>query len=535
MFGNLNAAVFLALWILVPLLTADCINREKREGTLGLLFLTPLTSTGIVAGKSVVHLLRALTLYFAMLPVIVMPVMLGGVTVQDALMAALLDLGVLLLALAAGLLASAWTRDWLKSVAVAELLAALFVFLFMAAHRGTLAGAAATAMPPPARAGAPPPFNRSGMMWVTTGYHSGHDGFLSRTRQLFAFATNLAVDDASYVFNATTGRMIYRPVTGWSEIWSGLPGSVHATWFRWTGGLVLGCLGVLIFSAIVAGKSIERAWRDLPTTARRQQVNDVFTQPVVGRSLLRRRLKRALERNPIGWLQQYSWHARLTKWGWCSFVVFMELLFASNWQDAWNAQGWVALLVLLGLTFSAAGSFRSERESGALELLLVTPLRAGQVIRGRLQGIRMQYLPSMLTLALAWFCLLPPRWPRVLFMPENWDGGMAAWLCLLAAVTVSFVTLPVIGLYFSLKRMNHLVSWLCACGVGALIPWLLFRHLDFIFGTAWQLGVRLDLSPTLIHGPLFGLTAALLWQAAAATVAAVLLYANLARRRFIAK
>src|SRR5688572_18576695 len=192
-----------------------------------------------------------------MLPVIVMPVMLGGVTVQDALMAALLDLGVLLLSLADGRLAWAWTRDWLKSVAVAELLAALFVFLFMVAHRGTLAGAIATAAPVTNRVGAPLLSKRSTMTWATTRYDSGHGGFLSRTRQLFAFATNLAVDEASYAFNPTTGRMIYRPVTGWSEIWSGLPGAVHATWFRWTGGLVLGCLGVLILSAIAAGKRSE--------------------------------------------------------------------------------------------------------------------------------------------------------------------------------------------------------------------------------------------------------------------------------------
>jgi ABC-type transport system involved in cytochrome c biogenesis permease component len=213
----------------------------------------------------------------------------------------------------------------------------------------------------------------------------------------------------------------------------------------------------------------------------------------------------------------------------------MELLFASNWQDAWAAQEWLALLVLLGLTFSAAGSFRSERESGALELLLVTPLRAGQVIRGRLQGIRMQYLPAVLTLALAWFCLLPPRWQKVIFQPAEWEGGTVLWLCLFVAVIVSFVTLPVIGLYFSLKRMNHLVSWLCACGVGLLIPWLLFQHVDFIVDRFW--GLRMPQ-----HGAnpgdldfLFGLTAALFWQAAAATVAAVLLYANLARGRFIAK
>src|SRR6266540_5612194 len=33
LFGNLNAALFAAVWLLVPLLTADCLSREKREGT----------------------------------------------------------------------------------------------------------------------------------------------------------------------------------------------------------------------------------------------------------------------------------------------------------------------------------------------------------------------------------------------------------------------------------------------------------------------------------------------------------------------
>src|SRR5215204_5421934 len=35
LFGNVNAALFALIWIIVPLLTADCINRERREGTLG--------------------------------------------------------------------------------------------------------------------------------------------------------------------------------------------------------------------------------------------------------------------------------------------------------------------------------------------------------------------------------------------------------------------------------------------------------------------------------------------------------------------
>ena len=52
LFGNVNAALFVALWVLVPLLASDCISREKREGTLGLLFLTPLAAWEVVTGKS---------------------------------------------------------------------------------------------------------------------------------------------------------------------------------------------------------------------------------------------------------------------------------------------------------------------------------------------------------------------------------------------------------------------------------------------------------------------------------------------------
>jgi ABC-type transport system involved in multi-copper enzyme maturation permease subunit len=532
LFGNLNATIFVALWVLVPLLTADCINREKREGTLGLLFLTPLTSTGIVVGKSLAHTLRALTLYFTMLPVLIMPLMLGGVTMQDGLMAALLNLGALMLALAAGLLASAWTRDWLKCVAVAQLLGVLFAFAFMTTQQRALEYAVANAPP-----GAPAPviqaavFNATGgRIWVGgSGRHRA--GFLSHLRELFAQATSLPTE-GRYVWNAATGTVIAQSQTMWNDVWTRFPPSVHRAWFRRVGLLVLVCLGVLAAAVMVAGRSIERGWREVPPSASRQRVNAAFTQPVIGRSLLRRRLRRALERNPIGWLHRYSWHARLTKWGWCAFVVCIELLLASSWQDAWDAQFWIALLLLLGLTFSAAGSFRRERETGALELLLVTPLRAGQIIRGRLQGIRMQYLPSIATLLLAWFCLMQPGWTRNFFTPDAWERGFAVWLYLLVGATTSYVTLPVIGLYFSLRRMNHLVSWLCACTVGLLIPWLLFGQFDFILRLLLSLGVRLDLLLPLRGNHVLALTAALTWQLAAALAASALLRLNLTRRRF---
>ncbi|MGH7968815.1 MAG: ABC transporter permease, partial [Limisphaerales bacterium] len=44
LFASLHSTLFFAIWLLVPFLTADCISQERREGTLGLLFLTRLNS-----------------------------------------------------------------------------------------------------------------------------------------------------------------------------------------------------------------------------------------------------------------------------------------------------------------------------------------------------------------------------------------------------------------------------------------------------------------------------------------------------------
>src|SRR2546427_10488082 len=63
LFAQLHSTLFLAIWVLVPLLTADCLSRERREGTLGLLFLTRLRATDIVVAKGLAHGLRALSLW----------------------------------------------------------------------------------------------------------------------------------------------------------------------------------------------------------------------------------------------------------------------------------------------------------------------------------------------------------------------------------------------------------------------------------------------------------------------------------------
>jgi len=58
-----------------PRCTADCLSREKREGTLGLLFLTDLGGVDVVLGKLFAVSLNSVYGVFAILPVMALPIL----------------------------------------------------------------------------------------------------------------------------------------------------------------------------------------------------------------------------------------------------------------------------------------------------------------------------------------------------------------------------------------------------------------------------------------------------------------------------
>ena len=104
---------WLAFWLVLHLLTvamrstADSISREKREGTLGLLFLTDLKGHDIVLGKLVGACSRLFASWLAMLPLACILILAGGVTWLDVLRFMLAIGNTLFFGAAAGLLASA--------------------------------------------------------------------------------------------------------------------------------------------------------------------------------------------------------------------------------------------------------------------------------------------------------------------------------------------------------------------------------------------------------------------------------------------
>jgi ABC-type transport system involved in multi-copper enzyme maturation permease subunit len=130
LFASLHTLLLGLIFLIVPALTADCIAREKREGTLGLLFLTPLSAGGIVAGKALAQGLRAFTLWLAVLPLLTIPFTTGGVTWFDAGSALSLQFCATVLCLAAGLLASSLARERNTAFLLAYVFAAFFLIFF---------------------------------------------------------------------------------------------------------------------------------------------------------------------------------------------------------------------------------------------------------------------------------------------------------------------------------------------------------------------------------------------------------------------
>src|SRR2546426_2190770 len=86
--------------------TADCLSSEKREGTMGLLFLTNLNAPEIIGGKLCSSALAAAYGLFAIFPLLALQMLIGGITLGHFWRTVLALADAIFFAVAAGFLAS---------------------------------------------------------------------------------------------------------------------------------------------------------------------------------------------------------------------------------------------------------------------------------------------------------------------------------------------------------------------------------------------------------------------------------------------
>ncbi len=383
LFFLLQRTLFYGCWTLVPLMTADCVSRERREGTLGLLFLTPLSPLDVILGKGAAHILRVVTLFLAALPVLGLPFVLGGVHWLAALSAAVHLAGAVLLGIAAGLYASTKGGSAIQAMVRAE------------------------------------------------GY-------------------GLCVAIMSYVCHFALHLIL-------SPIFRIIPGP-----FLFLGFSI--ALDITLFSAIIKGatRRLQTTWQQESAAAEQPAWVKIFSTSEFWKDVFRWDKSRTLDRNPMAWLQEYSWTARLTKWGWFLTLILAELIILAQ-ADSGTLLAWqlfITAALISGIAFSAAGSFRRERQSGLLELLLVTPVSAGHLVAGRIWGICCHFLPAIAMLVVGWT-------GHRLLHPKLYQVGP---LHLLFLNPLIFSSVLVLGLFLSLGRVNFLLAWLITCVVAFVIP-----------------------------------------------------------------
>jgi hypothetical protein len=376
----------------------------------------------VVLAKSVAHGLRATTVLLAVLPVIALPMLMGGVAWQQAAISVCLNSAAVCLALAAGLLASAFCKSWIRSLVTTMCLVpafALGLFLTFGLALG---------------------FNLGGMF--NRSFSRGFD-----LAFMFWNGFHPRAWDYLYSFAAFPGR-----AGGPAMLNKMLPVAV-----------VVLLLAVLALGLVVlfAAHRVKRTWQERPPHPLLVWLHARLCQPVMMQSLLRDWMRRKLDRNPIGWLEHRTWSGRIVIWGWLAVMVSIYSYALGNADFFFRSLHWIHAtmgnLLLLSMTFSAANSLRRERETRALELLLVSPLSEAQILYGRLRGLWGQFLPSVALFLGGW------TWLAL-------ELNHAREFPYIVTFVMSFLAVPVIGLFFSLVCKNYLTALVWSVVVALILP-----------------------------------------------------------------
>ena len=173
---------------------------------------------------------------------------------------------------------------------------------------------------------------------------------------------------------------------------------------------------------------------------------------------------------------------RLVTWSWFAVIasIYSAVLTDSGFFRHSNVTQQTMGWFLMGsIAASVVGSFRRERENGVLELLLVSPMATRKLIGGRLRGIWGQFLPATGILLGVWLYF-------VRIFRDFTDVPLMLYFL------STYLTLPVIGLYFSLASRSFIGAFLGTLAAGVLVPSIFPLGIGFLVNSAFRLQVSED-------------------------------------------
>jgi len=326
-------------------LTADCISEEKREGTLALLFLTDLKGYDIVLGKFIARSVNAVYGLLALLPIAAISLLLGGLTGGEFWRTALALINVLFVSLATGIFVSALVRQS-RAATSAALVSTILLF-----------------------PGLPI------IAWILSRAHL--PAFLTYPTCISPYYPFSWADDLVYGGHRAT-------------YWQSLTASHLFGWF------------LVGFTSWV----LPRVWQEKAVLSEKKSLLGRFRRQGRGTAAQRAKAREhLLPLNPIAWLLGDEPLLRRIIWGivaiWAMLITVASCT-AADRAVSLPIAGTKVFGFLIKIVFAAQACrfFIESRKSGALELLLSTPLRNREIIRGQWLALRRIFLWPLIVFAL---------------------------------------------------------------------------------------------------------------------------------------
>lgn len=413
-------------------LTADCISSEKREDTLGLLFLTNLKGYDVVAGKIAIHGITTLCGLLAVFPVFFLPILAGGVTWGETLRVLLAIMVSFVFALTLGVWISTRSRDARNATMVTVVVVCLVV-----------------ALP---------------LLWIAV-----VDLFTGR-------APGTGVPQLSPGMLLLYAR----------DIWYSGPEGRSAYWVS----MAIFTTASAVFTTL-ASRYLVRAWRqeeaqraDAAVPVRR--LFRFFRRGAKFRRRLRFESINPFEDLFLSRFKDFRWARRLRQLMTLSFVVLVLFAFTDD-------EPFVLAMMLLYAThlgakfvfaFDATRPLSDEKRSSALELLLITPPGERAIAQGfaaaferrfKFQGHRLLVFTIALQAA-AIFCGEFRRGDDLLLISSFlWGPLFWTWS--------DQRTIAWVGMDHALRQSTHLKAMLRTIA-SMLLPWAPFFVVLFMMATS---------------------------------------------------
>lgn len=408
--------------------TSDALSEEKREGTLGFLFLTDLRGYDVVLGKLIATSCRCVFALLAIFPVLAFTQLLGGVAGGEFWRVILVLLHALFFSLAAGMFVSSVSQHPQKALAAAVTL--LFILI---------GGSAAM----------------DGFM----AYIDNH-AFQPRLSLVSPFTAFLNCENAGTLF------------------WTALGASHGTAWVL----LIAACLFIPRTwqergARPQLEKSSVRSWWRFGSARRRQLLRSVVMDrhPMTWVACRDR------------WPALIVWGLVLL-----TVTTFVGCALGHEngfWGWAgWSMMNFaVSLILYLWVASQATQLFAELRRSGMIELLLATPLKFDRVALGAWLGLaRLFAAPILIIVVVQLFAALATSFGGgvrgVAVAIASANEIVPQWLLLgltaFSAAVISaanFIALSWFGLWVGLTSRNGLLATLKTIVYVQIIPWLVIN------------------------------------------------------------